>query len=258
MRKLLFSVVLFSILSMALFGCSGDDGAPGPQGPAGPPGKPQPIKVLMLGAEFESLLKNVYLFYVKEEFFPFGSTLNYFNAYDESEGPSLSFLREYDAVLVFTDPPPADPEQLGDVLADYVDAGGKVVMCPYATVNNWRVEGRIMTSGYCPFLPQPASGTTDDEWQINGNDLELPLHPIFSGTDVFNLKFWVNDNIPIPVLDTGATVLAYDTYDNPAIAINANGNVMAINFYPYWNATDNYRDASKVIANALLYLGGAI
>jgi len=255
-KKLLYAIVLFSIVSMMVYGCSGEDGAPGAQGPAGPPGKPQPIKVLILGVEYDTRLKNVYLFYVKEGFFPFGSAINYFNAYNEV--PSLSFLKEYDAVLAFTDPAPDDPEGLGNVLADYVDAGGRVVVCPYATVDSWRLQGRIMTSGYCPFLSQSGSGTGDSDWQINGDDLELPLHPIFNGTDVSNLKFWVNLNIPVPVLDSGATVLAYDTYGNPAIAINSNGRVMAINFYPYGCANDTYRDASKVIANALLYLGGSI
>lgn len=46
--------------------------------------------------------------------------------------PTLAQLTPYDAVLVYTNNPPADPVAAGNVLADYVDAGGGVVLATYA------------------------------------------------------------------------------------------------------------------------------
>ena len=46
-----------------------------------------------------------------------------------SSTPTLAQLQAYDAVLFFSDASFADPTTFGNVLADYVDAGGGVVVC---------------------------------------------------------------------------------------------------------------------------------
>jgi hypothetical protein len=47
----------------------------------------------------------------------------------ESSTPTLETLMQYDAVLVAAWGYPDDIDELGDVLADYSDAGGGVVQC---------------------------------------------------------------------------------------------------------------------------------
>ena len=61
--------------------------------------------------------------------------------------PTLGTLQTYDAVLVFTDAAIDDPTEFGDVLADYVDAGGGVVMAAFST-GVAPVGGRFLSDGY--------------------------------------------------------------------------------------------------------------
>jgi len=79
-----------------------------------------------------------------------GATVDY---YDARVGtPDLALLSTYDCVFTWVDLPYADKDLFGDNLADYVDAGGKVILgqwCYQSDQTNW-LEGRIMTSAYCP------------------------------------------------------------------------------------------------------------
>lgn len=70
--------------------------------------------------------------------------------------PTLEFLRSYCCVFTWVDYPYADNVAMGDALADYVDAGGKVVLgqWTYPTFQeNW-LGGRIMTPEYCPITAE--------------------------------------------------------------------------------------------------------
>ena len=78
-----------------------------------------------------------------------GGVVDYFDA--RYATPSLDLLMEYDCVLVWANYAFYDNVGYGDVLADYVDAGGRVVcgsFCTYTSGNY--LSGRIMTSAYCP------------------------------------------------------------------------------------------------------------
>lgn len=78
-----------------------------------------------------------------------GSTVDY---YDASDGtPSLALLQSYDAVFVWANQAFADRDAYGNVLADYVDAGGRVVLGAFTTyTSGFSLGGRIMLSGYSP------------------------------------------------------------------------------------------------------------
>ena len=80
-----------------------------------------------------------------------GVTVDYFDAITAT--PDLALLSNYDCVYVWTDYPFADKDAYGDVLADFVDAGGKVVLgvfCTYTSGSS--LGGRIMTDTYCPVV----------------------------------------------------------------------------------------------------------
>ncbi len=62
--------------------------------------------------------------------------------------PSLAQLTTYKAVLVWSNFLFADPFALGNVLADYFDAGGRVVLAPGAACTGVELAGRFITDGY--------------------------------------------------------------------------------------------------------------
>jgi hypothetical protein len=65
--------------------------------------------------------------------------------------PDLQMLLEYDAVLVVIDIPLEWPPGLGNVLADYADSGGGVVMTLASFVEG-QLWGRFLSDGYFPLL----------------------------------------------------------------------------------------------------------
>lgn len=93
--------------------------------------------------------------------------------------PSLDDLLQYDAVIVGANNPFADPIALGNILADYIDAGGKVIQTVPTFYdpggNGWGIRGRFYDEGYSPF-----AGTGD--W-FSWADLGSfdPSHPIMEG-----------------------------------------------------------------------------
>ncbi|MBT3218905.1 MAG: hypothetical protein HN348_07415, partial [Proteobacteria bacterium] len=72
--------------------------------------------------------------------------------YVATDTPDLETLQEYDAVLVYSEIGFADAQALGDVLADYSDSGGGVVLavgtCVDTTLN---LSGKFNTKKYMPF-----------------------------------------------------------------------------------------------------------
>ncbi len=79
-----------------------------------------------------------------------GKPCDYFDA--RVETPSLGLLMQYDCVFVWINYACDDAEAFGNVLADYVDYGGKVILgqwC-YPSDQGNSLSGRIITPAYCP------------------------------------------------------------------------------------------------------------
>jgi hypothetical protein len=248
-------MIVFGLSSSFFFGCSGDDGAPGPAGPAG---SPQPIKVLIAGAENETNLKSIVAGAYSCGAFPLGTEIEYFDI--RSTAPSLSALNQYDVVIVHTNSYTSVGVEVGDVLADYVDGGGKVVILQYAFTlqGTLPLQGRIMTAGYSPLQPAASAGVLGAR-SIDYNSVTYPLHPIFNGTDVRNLEFFANNNTSNPVLDGTATLIAQDDQGANAVAINADGNIIGMQITGAGIAWDveTYPYSGVLVANACLFLAGA-
>jgi hypothetical protein len=63
--------------------------------------------------------------------------------------PTLAQLLAYDVVLTWSDYVYADSTAMGNVLADYVDAGGKVIDANFAMgTHGWQMGGRFMSENY--------------------------------------------------------------------------------------------------------------
>ena len=168
-------------------------------------------------------------------------------SYDvRSSTPSLSTLQAYDTVLVYTNYRPSSQIGLGNVLADYVDAGGHVVLCTYSFSNNWDIEGRIMTSGYSPLVNLGING------DVSGNLVPtVPGDPIFDGINVGAIQYFHNYNFAHPGVDGGATLLATDGAGHNMIARNAAGDVIGVNLVSaVWGSSN--QELFNLIGNALV------
>jgi hypothetical protein len=170
--------------------------------------------------------------------------------------PTLAALREYDAVLVFSDAPFLDPATLGNNLADYSDDGGGVVSAAFSISSAYPITGR-WTSGYSCIVPNsvvaplvPAS--------LDFASITDQYHPILLGVGSFSggsRSFHMSQNNVVP----GATIVAKWTDGSVLAAVGPLAGRADLNFYPpsanarsdFW---DPATDGVKLMANALLYV----
>jgi hypothetical protein len=98
-----------------------------------------------------------------------GVPVDYFDA--RVATPTLALLSNYDCVLTWVDFAYADNVAFGDVLADYVDNRGRVILgqwCLQSDQVYW-LEGRIMTPAYCPIT---ATSTSYGSGAYNGDGID--------------------------------------------------------------------------------------
>jgi len=63
--------------------------------------------------------------------------------------PSLSFILNYEVVITWAANSHMDTVAIGDVLADYIDFGGKVINLNYSTgTTGYQIQGRFLTGAY--------------------------------------------------------------------------------------------------------------
>jgi len=168
----------------------------------------------------------------------------------QSGTPSLAFLQQFDSVLFWSNAYPANASALGNLLADYVDAGGHVVRATFVgqEVPN---AGRIASSGYAPFV----SGRTDaySAACLGSHDSSSP---IMAGVNSVCASYyrgdWNNS------LDVGADLVASWDDGRAFVGINGARNVIDISLFPnavtYGGGNGDYR---QLFANALAYDGQA-
>jgi hypothetical protein len=166
--------------------------------------------------------------------------------------PTLPQLLAYTAVLVFSDTGFFDAVALGDVLADYVDGGGVVVIATFAYNIN-PIGGRIVTGNYMPLSLGDQSGGLLTLVPVD------PSHPLLVGVTSFDggTSSYHND----VTTTVGATLVANWSNGLPLIAVK--GSVVGLNFYPpssdaradFWDAGT---DGARIMANALGHTGVAV
>ena len=163
--------------------------------------------------------------------------------------PTLATLEQYAAVLVWSDCGFNDGTALGNVLADYVDAGHRVVVATHGFLDgDTAVGGRLVSGGYLPLTIGDFAAGVHEYLAAN-----LPSHPLLAGVSSF-------DGNPASIHDTvsttsGSTLVAHWTTDNAPL-VACRGNVVALNFFPpssgvgssYWNSST---DGVRLMTNAL-------
>ena len=136
--------------------------------------------------------------------------------------PTLETLQNYSAVLVWTNSSFSNPDAVGNVLADFVDQGGGVVMATYSLSFSWRVSGRMATPGYSPFVIGAAAFTPSGRLNLATANM---AHPIMEGVTDTAQTYFVNSNYTNPPLTAGSTLIASDTGGANVVAVNATGRV---------------------------------
>jgi uncharacterized repeat protein (TIGR01451 family) len=172
--------------------------------------------------------------------------------------PTLNQLSRYRAVLVFSDGGFNNNVALGNVLADYVDQGGGVVLATFGfhDVGGLAIQGRLKTGNYLPF--STASQSTASGLTLVG---VLPEHPLLHEVNSFNGGTFSYHNSPIAIAN-GATLVASWSNGQPLVGAKQAGvgRVVGLNFYPPssdalisgWTAST---DGGRLMANALLWTG---
>ncbi len=171
---------------------------------------------------------------------------------DQLANLTLDDLTPYQVVIIQNDykwsAAGADANTVGDMIADYIDQGGKVIANMYIySYDEWGFGGRFITEQYGPF-----TGTTADIWgEGTLGTVYEPNHPVMSGVNEINDTWGHQD----PGLADGALLIADWNDGQPMIAVNDNVvglNILPINENGIWSS-----DIATLLHNAIVWLGGA-
>ncbi|MBS0188693.1 MAG: hypothetical protein JSS51_11530 [Planctomycetes bacterium] len=183
-------------------------------------------------------------------------TLGQVDVFDASAGtPTLAQLQNYDAALVWSDNLFQNPIALGNVMADYVDAGGGVVTAVFENggVPNSNLQGRWTgTYDLIPFGPSASGAATLGA-------VTYASHPIMNGVGSFNGgggSYRPNTT----ALNPGAFKVAQWSDGRTLVAASTRyPNRADLGMYPPSSAASGSlwvvgTNGDKLMANALLYV----
>ena len=221
------------------------------------PGQQQPRNVLVLAATFQNRTDDVVNKLAGTELF---DTVDQFDA--SAGTPTQATLQQYGAVLVFSDGTRfSSPVAMGNVLADYIDQGGGVVVGIFSFFvgQQYSLSGRFQSANY--FAISPGPNTSGGVVGIGAFDA---AHPLMNGVSSFNgssASYRQNSSAIV----SGAVAVARWADGRPLVVsreINGTRRV-DLGFFPvsstvnsvFWDAST---DGDLIMANALLYVMGEI
>ncbi|HOZ45999.1 MAG TPA: right-handed parallel beta-helix repeat-containing protein [Candidatus Hydrogenedentes bacterium] len=189
-----------------------------------------------------------------------GSISGHIDLFDATvDTPSLATLQAYDAVMHWTNGDAADHVTLGDNLADYVDAGGGVVLAVFATGSSPGecLAGRWSTGGYDPITPLGQANGAMSLGTIHDAG-HLVMHGVsaLSGSNIYYGTGSVAG---------GATRIA-DWANGAPLAVELGGKatpILSLNLFPISTDVDasgwsTSTDGAVLMANALNYVMGVL
>lgn len=172
--------------------------------------------------------------------------------------PTLAQLQQYDALMVWTNSTPADNVAWGNVLADYVDAGGGVVVTVYAnstTTAGRNIAGRWQT-GYEVIMDQ--SGNASGAGGALGT-VHVPGHPVMNGVTSFT-GGTIGSRPNGTALEVGATLIAEWNNGKVLVAVGANPRRVDLGFFPVGapctTSVGYATGGEQLMANALVFVAG--
>ncbi len=184
--------------------------------------------------------------------------------------PSLATLQQWDAVLVWSNDSFDDAVAMGDVLADYVDAGGGVVVAVFSNTStnvDRFLQGRWQTGDYIA-IPQNG-GFQQGPGQLG--QVLIPDHPIMENVLTFVTRWGTTQEGLIfggyrPTnlsVTPGSTIVAKWNTGHNLVVLSPNPRVVELGFHPvssdvnanaYWDAAT---DGDLLMANALCFVAAA-
>lgn len=170
--------------------------------------------------------------------------------------PTLQQLQQYDSLLCWTNTTPLDTNAWGDVLADYVDAGGGVVVAVFAnstTSTNRHIGGRWQ-NGYRVIVDR--SGNASGAASLG--TVHFPNHPLMAGVTAFT-GGTTSSRPTGTALEANCTVIAEWSDGKILVAEGATPSRVDLGFYPpHATCTQSgwATGGDILMANALLYVAG--
>jgi len=179
--------------------------------------------------------------------------------------PTLDELQRYCAVIVYSYNSSAflDGAQMGDLLADYVDNGGGVVVTVFTNCNNLRngfLKGRFLDQGYHPIVPA-RQHDTNGKRPLSLGRIHDPVHPIMFGVE--NVDGGRSSFFCPGALNADARLVSEWSNGVPLVVElqKSKGTVVGVNLFPpssdtgdprFWHSSS---DGATLLANALAYAG---
>jgi hypothetical protein len=180
-----------------------------------------------------------------------GSTYRSFNP--NTALPVIADLAGIDVVVAWTNVAPSDPLGIGNLLADFVDAGGRLVLAQGAFSSGFALTGRIMTAGYSPYASAAAAGDGNPR-VFDTASFGMTPHPVLRGINPFVWSAAGFTGVSNPALLGTPTAIASFLNGHNAIALNAAGTVMGLNLLPQAPLDPGIH----LVANAILFLAGEL
>jgi len=174
--------------------------------------------------------------------------------------PTLSQCEKYDAVLAFSSSAFTYPDELGDVLADYLEGGGGVVVAAIASDADCHgIGGKFDRSG---FSALNRGQRTHNARHCLGK-LLIPDHPILHNVNRFDGGFqsW---RVDTTVSDTGKLIAEWE--DGVPFAaekiINDRHCSVSLNMWPpstniSKDGWETLTDGTELLVNSLMYVANA-
>src|SRR5437870_4044760 len=220
-----------------IVGTSGGD-TPTPTPTATPTPGPCTFQVLIVYADIGGLPTMIQNEIAAE---PGVTVVDLFDAF--SSTPTLQQLQQYNIVFAFSNNFWSDAVAMGNVLADYEDAGGVVVVGTFAWDNRggWLLQGRWITGGYSPY-----DATSQTNFSDNTANITDPSHPLMQG--VSSLTAFYRNGV---TLAAGAASVAMWTDGPPAVAYKTNNGTTAVGINAYLGYLNQFSgEWGRVIVNA--------
>jgi hypothetical protein len=172
--------------------------------------------------------------------------------------PSLAYLQQFSALLTWSNQNYASGAALGDVLADYVDAGGGVVTAIFtntSTTANRFLAGRWDTT----YQIIPNGGGTTSGARTLGT-IVIPGHPLMNGVSTLATSSTSFSPTQTTLTPHGLLVAQWDNNKVLAAVSSTRPRRVDIGLYPPSTTSNSTgwvptSDGARFMANALLYAG---
>lgn len=185
-----------------------------------------------------------------------GGSINYLTNYGHTVtefynpvGLQLSQLQGYDVVIVTSNSQFTDNQNIGNVVADFADAGGGVILTEFCFQPITELAGRIMQSDYSPF--SYSNVMVSNNLTSTLGTVYVPDSELFTGVSLAQVQtVWQSD----PGLNDGAVLVADWASGRKAIAYRdlAENRIISLNLFPDVYYTTN-TNTQKLISNAVEY-----